>query len=106
MKLSFSFSSKNIIPRARAFISLARTVRLALVIIALSLLTALLLDIFIFYRYSYRVVNLNPKPVMQSIAIDRVGIREALKVLDGRAEKFKELYGIGTTTSLLRKPAD
>lgn len=99
MQLSFSFSSKNIIARARAFISLARAVRLALVIIAFSLLMALLLDIFIFYRYSYRVVNLHPEPVAQSAVINRKGLREALEVLNARSEKLKELDENSTTTA-------
>lgn len=98
MQLHFSFSSKNIISRARAFISFARVVRIALIVITLSLLAALLLDIFIFYRYSYRVVNLNPESIAQSAMIDRKGLRDALEVLDMRAEKFKELYVTGTTT--------
>lgn len=68
--------------------------------IFLVLFAALALDTFIFYRYSYRVVNLNPEPITRDIIkIDREGFRKALEILDVRSEKFKELYGAGTTTS-------
>ena len=70
--------------------------------IAPFLFGAFVLDIFIFYRYSYRVVNLRPEPIVRSIVIDRIGLRNALEVLDARAEKFRELYEGGTTTPHLR----
>lgn len=98
MRLSPFFSSKNIIPRARVFVSFTRIVRWGIIAISLFLLGSLLLDFFIFYRYSYRVVNLNPEPIIQSIKIDQEGLRGALEILDARAEKFKELFGGGTTT--------
>lgn len=84
--------------RAQSLFSLAAAVRWGLVLIFLLLVAALALDIFIFYRYSYRVVNLNPEPTAQNVKIDRQGLQEALEVLDGRAEKFKELYSGKTTT--------
>lgn len=93
--------------RAQFTFSLAAAVRWGLVFIFLILFAALALDTFIFYRYSYRVVNLSPEPLTQDIiTIDRGGFQKALEILDVRSGKFKELYGIGTTTSLLRKPAD
>lgn len=98
MNLPASFSLKTAIPRTRAFFSFARIIRIALIAAALFMCLALLLDIFIFYRYSYRVVNLNPESVTSNVALNRVSLREALTILDARAEKFKELYGTGTTT--------
>lgn len=89
---------KSIIPRARAFVSFARIVRWGLIAVFFFVCMALLLDIFIFYRYSYRVVNLKPDPVIRNITIDRVKLQKALEILDGRAEKFKELYGSDITT--------
>lgn len=84
--------------RAQSTFSLAAVVRWGLVLTVLLLFAALALDTFIFYRYSYRVVNLNPEPVVESVKIDRKALLDALEVLDGRAEKFKILYGGGTTT--------
>lgn len=102
MQFHFSFSSKNIILRMRAFSSFARIVRWGLVAVSLFLFGVLILDIFIFYRYSYRVVNLRPEPVVKNVKIDRGGLRRAIGVLDARAEKFKALYGDGTTTPYSR----
>lgn len=94
MRLSSLFSSqpKNLIARARAFVSFAHIIRWGLVAIFLATLGALVLDVFIFYLYSYRVVNLKPEPVVRNIIINREKLAEALKVLDNRTEQFNKLY--------------
>lgn len=98
MRLSVLFSFQTAVSRARSVFSFTTALRAGLIAIALLLCAALLLDIFIFYRYSYRVVNLNPKPAAQNVKIDRGGLRQALEILDGRAEQFRELYGNGATS--------
>lgn len=97
--MQFSFSFQTVVSRARSVFSFAVALRTGLIVIALLLCVALLLDIFIFYRYSYRVVNLNPESTAQNVTINRKLLQEALEILNARAEKFKELYGVGTTTS-------
>lgn len=90
---------KNILARSQHFFSFTAGVRWGLIAFFLFFTAALALDIFIFYRYSYRVVNLRLESATQSVKINRMGLQVALEVLDGRAEKFKELYGGDTTTS-------
>ncbi|MDO8600371.1 MAG: hypothetical protein Q7R73_01975 [bacterium] len=98
MQFPPSFLSKDSISRLRALVSFSMIVRWGFIAMLLFSLGVFVLDIFIFYRYSYRVVNLNPEPVVRSITIDREGLRGALEVLDARRERFKTLYGGGTTT--------
>jgi hypothetical protein len=95
MRLTISFH--DIFSRARAQVSFARIARLGIVVILFFLFVLLFLDIFIFYRYSYRVINLRPEPVAQNIKIDREGLRKAVDILDARAEKFRALYGGSAT---------
>lgn len=90
---------KDGIARVRMAISFARVVRLGLLAVFCAALGALVLDAFIFYRYSYRVVNFNPESVVSGQAIDRAGLSEALSILDSRAEQFEETIGGGATTT-------
>lgn len=98
MRFSSVFSLKDIILRARGSVSLTRIARYSLIVIIFVSFFLLILDIFIFYRYSYLVVNLEAESTTRGATIDREGLRKALEVLDARAKRFGVLYGSGTTT--------
>ncbi len=76
----FSFSNKTIITVIFWFIPILFVI-------------LLIIDGFIFYRYSYTVVNSTPEAEHPQISLDKKGLNQATKILEERQTALQKLLG-------------
>ena len=76
----FSFTNKTIITVIFWFIPILFAI-------------LLIIDGFIFYRYSYTVVNSVPEAEHSQISLDEKGLSQATKILEERQAALQKLLG-------------